>query len=255
MVLIYVRYLLPVVLCLALLGTMLIPCLQYSTVEGTQKEISALELMENSWDQVRAYLFATSDQEITQVRFSWTVLILLPVLVLFFLIGAVMTVAVAVGAMRYINNYAYRKTDARIWFITIIPNRIVVCAVQALILPMLFYSRMIIPLYTKVLHVGVLLNVSFPEPWVWGLIAYAVIVALTVISARFERELDADPFKKIKRPVVRVVDPEKDEPAEEEEPKFTDEAARRYYENQKRAREEQAELIRRLLNKNNEEEK
>ena len=89
----------------------------------------------------------------------------------------------------------------------------------------------------------------------WGLIAYAIIVALTVVSARFERELDADQFKKIKRPTVRVIDPEVDEAAKEEEPKFTDEAARRYYENQKRAREEQAELIRKLLNKNDEEEK
>lgn len=253
MTLIYIRYLIPVALCLAVMGTLFIPCLQYSTVEGTQSKISAAELMENSWDQVRAYLFATSEREITQERFSWTVLILLPLLILLFCIGVISSVAVAIGALRYINDIGYRKTDARIWFITILPNRIVVCILQLFILPMLFYSRLMVPLYAKILHMGILLNTSFPEPWVWGIIACAVIILLSIISARFEKELDADPFKKIAPPVIRVVDRDSEE-SEKKEPVFKDEAERIYYENQKRARDEQAERIKKLLNKNDEEE-
>ncbi|MBQ8850037.1 MAG: hypothetical protein IJ011_06895 [Clostridia bacterium] len=253
--LIYIRYILPVALCIAIVCTMFIPCLQYSTTEGTQDEMSAAQLISNSWDQVREYLFGTSEKEITQEKFSWTVLILLPVLLLLFAVGFISSVVVAVGALRYINDRDFRKTDARIWFITLLPNRIVVCVLQALILPVLFYSRIIIPLYTEIMHVAVLLNTTFFEPWVWGLAAYAVIVALSIASAHFEKELDADPFKKVKPPVVRVIDREDEEESEEKESEFKTEAERRYYENQKRAREEQAELIKKLLNKNDEEDK
>jgi len=252
--LVYIRYLLPIIMCAALIGVMFIPCLSYSTVEGTQSEISAAELVENSWDQVRSYLFATSEREITQERFSWTVLILLPVLVLLFIVGSLSALAVAACALAYVSNWQFRKTEVGIWFITIIPNRIVACALHACVLPLMFYSRIIIPLYDKIMHVDVLLNVSFPEPWVWGLIAIALTVALSVISSYFEKKYDIDPFKKRVPPAVRVIDPEGDE-SDDSEYVPKNEAERIYYEQQKKSREEQAELIRRLLSKNDEKEK
>ena len=254
--LIYIRYLLPVALCLLLVASTLIPCLSYSTIEGTQKEISAAELMQNSWDQVRAYLFATADTEVTQERFSWTVIILLPVLTALFVVGIVSTVVTAVMALLYINNVEFRKSIERIRFITVIPNRVVACLLQILVFPLLFYSRLIIPLYDKIMHVDVLLNTSFPEPWVWGIAVIAVTVIMSVISANFEKELGIDPFKKIITPVISGDSSEADEKGSEiSEPVFKTEAERRYYENQKKAREEQAELIRKLLNKNDEKEK
>ena len=40
MLLIYLRYLLPVLLCLVLIGLMLVPNLRYSTSSGTQEQMS-----------------------------------------------------------------------------------------------------------------------------------------------------------------------------------------------------------------------
>ncbi len=253
---IYIRYLLPILLCALLIGTLFIPCLSYSTVEGTQKEISSAELFGNSWDQVRAYLFATSEREVTQERFSWTVLILLPILVLLFAVGVISAVIVAIVALMYINDHEFRKSNARIWFVTIIQNRIVSCILQGLILPLLFYPRMIILLYDKIMNIDVLLNVSFPEPWIWGLVFVAVIIIMSSVSCRFEQDMGVDPFKRIAPPIVRVIDreDEDDEPADAE-PVFKSDSERVYYEQQMRARREQEELIRRLLNKNDEEEK
>ena len=252
---IYVRYILPVALCLLLIGAMFISCLSYSTVEGTQGEISEAELLSNTWEQTRTYLFGNSDREATQESFSWTAVILIPALVLLFAAGVLSSVIVAAGAILYINYPEFRKSDTRIWFVTFFPNRIIVCILQALVLPLLFYSRITILLYDKIMNVDVLLNVSFPEPWVWGLISVAMICALSAVSAKFERELGCDTFKKIDSPIVKVIDPEDSQEEEKHEPQFKTESERIYYENQMRAREEQAEYIRKLLNKNDEEEK
>ncbi len=250
MALVYIRYLLPVILCVALLGTAFIPCLRYSIAGTTQDEVSTAELMKNTWNFSREYLFDTSEQDKSVLieRFSWTALILVPILVLLFAVGTISAAAVAIGGLLYINSREFRRTDGRIWFITLLPNRVVVCVLQALVLPMLFYSRIVLLLYDKIMRIDMLFNTSFPEPWVFGLIAYAVIVTLCIVSANFEKRYDADPFKKITPPAVRVVDPD-GYTEEEKEPTFETEADRRYYEAKKRAREEQAERIRQLLNK------
>lgn len=248
MVLIYIRYLLPVILCIALLVTAFIPCLRYSIAGSTQDEVSTVEIMKNTWNFAREYLFDPSNQDdsVLKERFSWTALILVPLLALAFAFGTALSLAVAIGGLAYINSREFRKTDTRIWFITLLPNRTVVCILQALVLPMLFYSRIVLLLYEKIMRIDMLLNTSFPEPWIFGLIAYAVIVTLCIVSSSLEKQYDADPFKKITPPIVRVIDTE---PEEKKEPAPATEEDRRYYEAQKRAREEQAERIRQLLNK------
>lgn len=255
MLLIYLRYLLPVLLCLVLIGLVFIPNLRYSTSSGTQDQVSLAELLNNSWDQVRENLFGRTDINVLEERFSWTLIILIPILVILFAVGALSSVAVAIGGLLYVNSNEFRRSEGRIWFVTILPNRTVACILQALILPLLFYSRMIIPIYKKILRIDVLLNVDSPEAWIFGLVFFAITVALCIWSAKYERELDADPFKKITPPAVRVVDPEGEAEAKIEEPAFRTEAEREYYERQRRAREEQAELIKKLLNKDEEENK
>ena len=256
MLLIYLRYLLPVLLCLVLIGLMLVPNLRYSTSSGTQEQMSVAQLLDNSWGQVRENLFGSTEVNVLEERFSWTLIILIPILYLLFAIGLLSSVVVAVVGLLYINSPDFRRSDGRIWFVTLLPNRVVVCILQALVLPLLFYSRIIIPIYKKILRIDVLLNVDFPEVWIFGLVFFALTVALCIWSAKFERELDCDPFKRIAPHRVIVVDPEDaEEKAAKDEPTFKTEAEREYYERQKRAREEQAELIRKLLNKDEEENK
>lgn len=251
-VLIHIRYLLPPLLCLMLVALMLIPNLRYSTASGTQGDVSLLELLDNSWEQVRQNLFGGGDITSLEESFSWTLMALLPSLVILFAIGALSTVAVAIGALLYVNSHEFRRTEGRVWFVTLLPNRVIVLILQGLTLPLLFYSRMLIPIYRSVLKIDVLLNVSFPEVWVFGLVFLALSVALSVWSEVYEKDMGVDPFKKIAPPIVKVVDREGEEETARE-PVFKTEAEREYYERQKQAREEQAELIKRLLNKDEKE--
>ncbi len=244
---IYVRYLLPIALCILLIGVMLIPSLSYTTMG----EISLAELVENSWNQARQYLFSKSDSEAMSENFYKTVIVLIPILIVMFAIGIASVIATAVGALMYINSHEFRRSNGRIWFITIVPNRIVMCMLHALVLPLLFYSRIIILLYGKLLGVNVSLKTSFPEAWIFGILFIAVIIAMSIISCEFEKDMGIDLFKKTATPAVKIID-------NYEEPKtvanFFTESERVQYEQRQRAKQEQEELIRRLLNKNDKEE-
>ena len=252
LVLIHIRYILPVLLCLVLIGLAFIPNLRYSTAAGTQGDVSLAELLGNSWEQVRENLFGNTEITVQEERFSWTLIVLIPILVLLFAVGFITSVAVAVGGILYVNSNEFRRSDGRVWFVTILPNRAVTCVLQALVLPLLFYSRIIIPIYKRVLMIDVLLNVGFPEAWIFGLVFLAIIIGLCIWSAKYEKEMSVDLFKRISPPIVRVVDRDGDN-EETREPVFKTDAEREYYERQKRAREEQAELIKKLLNKDEEE--
>lgn len=251
-VLIHLRYVLPVLLCLVLIALMFVPNLRYSVKSGTVEEMSVAVRLDSDWNAARVALFGSSELSPLGENFYRVLIVLIPLLAVLFIIGFLSTVAVSVVGLIYINSYEFRRTRERIWFVTLLPNRIVAFALQALMLPLLFYSRIIVILFEKVYNTDVLLNVSFPEAWVFGLIFYGLTVGLSVWSLKYEKKLDADPFKRIVPPAVKVID--REELYERvDEPIFKTEAEREYYERQKRARQEQAERIRKLLNKDEDE--
>ena len=212
--------------------------------------MSVAERLNNDWYAARVSLFGSSELSVLGQNFYRVLMVLIPILGVLFFIGVLSCFVVAIVGLLYINSYDFRRTRERIWFITLIPNRAVACVLQALTLPILFYSRIIVLLFQKVYNTDVLLNVTFPEVWVFGLALFALSVVLSIISAKYEREYDADPFKKITPPTVRVIEREA---GSNDEPVFKTDAEREYYERQKRVREEQAERIRKLLNKDEEE--
>lgn len=250
-ILIYARYVLPIVFCFAMIGTTFVPCLKYLTyaVDGTNAPISSADLFQSSWDTVRTYLFSGGETKPDEEKFAKILLVLLIVIVILFALGFISTVITAICAFRYMYAPDDGSDVIRMWFITIIPNRIVTCLLYALTLPLLFLSRMVIPLFDG-MDIEVLLKVSAPEPWVWGLIFFGITVALTIISSFFEKDMGLNVFKK-RIPTVIVKEREdSDDGAFVIEPKTEEE--RIEYEARKREREEQNELIRKLLsNKDN----
>ena len=251
-VLAYIRYILPVLLLCALVFSIHIQSHKFTVVSTdgiTGGEVSIDTLLDNSWETVRGYLFGGGKMEGGQKAFSWTVLVLIPLMWALYGIGVLSAVASAVGAIAYFNDKSFKKTDAGVWFITLLPNRIVVSLLQLLVLPLLFYHRILVLLYDKQMNIDVTLDIIGPEPWVLGLIVLAVIFALSAVSSVYEKKYDLDPFKKPLPAVIKVVD--REDPENGGDNGDVDEV---YEEQKRRAREEQAEYIRRLLNKNNEEE-
>jgi hypothetical protein len=211
--------------------------------------MSVSMLLENSWDKVRGYLFGGGKMEGGQEAFSWTVLVLIPLMWILYGVAVLSAIASAVGALAYFADRSFKKTDAGVWFITLLPNRIVVSALQLLVMPLLFYHRILVLLYDKQMNIDVTLDVIGPEPWIIGLAVLSIIFALSAVSSVYEKKYGMDPFEKPVPPVIKVI--EREDADEYSDNGERDEA---YEEQKRRAREEQAEYIRRLLNKNNEEE-
>ncbi len=235
-VLIYVRYLLPIFFFVVSLGMMRIDCLEYST---NSVPISTTELFNNAWSTVRYYLFSGNNTEATQKSFSEFVVVLLPVLVILFIIGAVSSIAVAFFAIRHISDPTRENDIARMWFITFIPNRIVACLLYSLTLPLLFLPRIMLLIYKNILQQEYTLKSNAAEPWIWGLVFVAITVILSIVCAESEKNIGIDVFKKREKRIIKEVEynsVENDDPLNDEEIA-------------KRAK--QAEIIKMLLDKDN----
>ena len=239
-VFVYLRYILPPLFCLAALGTMFITCLQYATVAGHNDPISSAELFSNSFEQVRDYLFSGGKIEAKQETFAYVLLAWLIASALLWVIGTASAVVTAVFAIRYMS-YPDDKDPFTLGYIAVVPNRIVVCVLQGLTLPVLFLSRIIIPMY-GIMDVDVLLNVSAPEPWVFGLILYGISIVLSVISSFFEKKSGADLFKKRIVRENRLATAREEEDEEEYTSMFSTGG-----EMDEKTKEERAEMIRKLL--------
>lgn len=237
------RYLFPLAAILLTAATLFIPCLRFTTADtGTGEAISVAELMKNAWDQVRTYLFATAEQQEATVAFSQSVLITLIVLWLLFLLGTAATVWVTIGAFRHFSDPEGSGTD-RILFRTVFPNRIVACVYRGLTLPLLLFPRILVLFYENILHYTVLLNLTFPEPIIFGGILFLAELVLVAVFSPMETVANMNPYRKRRRQIGI----EEDEAEAEETPVFQTEAEQKQYELLERSRAEQAERIRKLL--------
>lgn len=238
-------------LVLLVLAGMLIPCLKYTIGGNSNQPISALELVKNSWETSRAYLFdGASGKQVEITSFSKALLATVIALAVLFVLGAIFSVYMACCAFSYFKNT--ENTDKnRIFFLTLVPNRVVLCMYSALILPLTFLPRIIIPLYENILNYQTVLFPSVFEPWIIALVLYAAFVAIVLISARYERQLGLDPLynevKEKHRREKKSVMTYAEEESEEEAPVSIsiDDILR----------EEQAERIRKMLSDNRENDK
>ena len=191
---IYFRYILGAALAVLILAGMLIPCLKYTVGENHNQPISNLSLIKNSWETSREYLFdGASNKQVEQTAFSKALLATVIALSAIFIIGVLLAAYTAYCAFSYFRDP--ERTDSnRIFFLTLVPNRVVLCIYHALLLPLAFLPRIIIPLYENILNYQTVLYFSAFEPWIIALVLYAAFIAVVFVSARYERSLGLDPL-------------------------------------------------------------
>ena len=194
---IFFRYLFPLICAVLIFAALCVPCLQYTNNQsGTDEPISAMSLMKNSWDQVRNYLFGTGEQTNGNMQFSQTVLVLLILFWLLFALGVAAAVWAWLAFLRYAEEGRENETG-RVWFITLIPNRIVLCVLCALMLPVACFPHVVIWLYRSI-YVAVELKVYVLDPMWLALALYAALILLSSVSAGYEKSLRMDLFRKPK---------------------------------------------------------
>ena len=235
----------PFLMILLILISLAIPCLRYTTAEGTNETISQWELMGNSWEQSRQYLFGGGEQTSGNMLFCRAVLGTLIGFSLAFFVGAAALVFAAVGALCYMGTPMWQGTG-RALYLTLFPNRVAVCLWGALMLPLLTFPRLLICFYQRYFYYKVLLNVTFVEPMVIGGVLFVLFLVSVIGFAKWEERMELSPFPKKKQ--RGLPDPAAEESQEDES--FTADPAED--EMTRRAREEQIERIRRLLDKTGE---
>lgn len=244
---IYFRYILPIITPIISLVLMLVPCYRYATAnEGLRQPISAWTLIGNAWDTVREYLFGSAEKMQVTSDFAGTVLGMIMLFAVLFAIGFGFSVYTAVTAFRFFSD-GCSESRAKILFITLVPNRAVLCIYSALTLPLLFIPRIMPLLYNSILNYHTELICQPFDMIIVHLVIFAITVATVFVSAAFERREGINLFARYKEEDIE------DEPDEAEEQDEED----AYTAVDRRAREEQNERILRLLgqSQNDDEEK
>lgn len=237
---IYFRYLFPIFVAVIMLILAFVPCYRFVTADtGIKQAISANQLLSNSWDTVREYLFSGKEQVQVTADFAGTLFGIIIVFCLLFAIGLASAIYAAVVAFRFFAEGG-KESKRRILFITIFPNRIVLSICYALTLPLLFLPKIMPWLYRSILNYHVEL-ICEPFDMVWIDVALIVaVVAVIFVSAKYETLQEMNVF-------VRYRDEEQQEEYEEQYTNYEKEDI--FSEMDRKTREEQNERILRLLNK------
>ena len=233
------RNLYPLAMVALILISLSIPCLRYTTADtGTNETISQWELMGNAWEQSRQYLFGTEEQTSGNTLFCQTVLGTLIGFYLLFFVGAIGTVAWSLGAIWWMRE-PKGKGSVRALYLTLFPNRPVSVLWSLMMLPLLTFPRLLVFFYRRYFYYSVLLNVTFPEPLVLGVVLLLILVGITIGFRSVENKMGVSPYPtKAPKGVPIAEESYESQFSAKEEP---------YDELSRRTKEEQAERIRRLL--------
>ena len=245
--LIYARYILPPVLILLILLLTFIPSYRYVAGGDAREPISLSTLISNSWEESRETLFVKSQNDVKpqELVFSKTMLgIILGSGALYLIALAVAAWSAFVALKLFMSDDEDSAERSRTLFITFIPNRIVLTALEALALPMLAIPYIMPLVYAYTLGTRVGFTLAAPDGFIVLSVALVALCVLSALTAPYERRFDADVFKK--REPFGLARAEEAEEEEEEEELSDEELA---------FKEEQAERIRRLLGKRDGEDK
>ncbi len=246
--LIYFRYLLPIVIIIGMIILMNIPCYYYEIIEFTNDEPvkhylteqTLIDRLVSDWTSAKDVLFGGAENEQNITDFAKTNFALIIATVTLFAIGVAFAVYTTVMAFMYFGG---KKTSrARALFITLVPNRVVFCIYQLLLLPIFVFPRVLPYISEGMLNVKVTLTYKPFDMMFIAIPLYAIVVFFTFFTVRMETREEMNVFYRQKTSVTPD-DIDEEYQTEEQE---TDEYARM----DRKEKEEQAERILRLLNKN-----
>ena len=238
--LIYTRYILPPVLLLLTFLTMLIPSYRYVTDGKLGEAVSPLKLLATNFDSARKVVFAATEQNAANLLFSRTALALIILFwLMFFIAFAVSLYSLWIWLLCASDKDGSTKEKSRTLFVTLIPNRIILCALYALSLPIMLFPYLLPSLCESIYSQRVGMALIAPDALIAAALCFIATVVLCIVSATSERTLGFDVFKKRKA-------------FETSESDYTDSIP-----DTENADEEQNEMIRRILlgkenNENNE---
>ena len=240
---IYFRYIFPIIAVFLMLILMLIPVYHFITAQtGVNDAVSVGELAQNLWDAARGYLFgAAENKNVATIDFSKAVLALVVVFVLLFLLGLASAIYAAVIAFGYFSS-GCKESSKRAMFITLVPNRAVLCIYHALTLPIFLLPLLMPYIYKSFLQTQIKLACDPFDMIFVALALYIAEVIIIIISSNYESARGMNVFvrRRATERLATLADDKND----------TDGTQDAYDTMTSKAKQEQLDRILALLNKN-----
>ena len=213
---IYFRYILPVILLLIAFAISFVPSYRYVVEGALEDKQSAFDIVCGSLDTSRNVLFGTGESDSPNVVAARIILTMLAV----GFIGVVISLAVSiyslVMSMNYFMSDDEEKTEKqRVLFVTLLPNRIVLCALELLAFLSFAFPYVLPAVYENIYGQRVTLAVISIDPMAFAVVGFLALIVLSFVCAPMERSFGADLFKKIK-PTVETLEQDEDEEEEDE---------------------------------------
>ena len=193
---IYLRYIYPSLSALISFLLLFIPSYRFISTGTKNDPISVLELAKNAWEWGTRCLWGSGiEQSVGNIYFSKSVIAMVAVFYLLFVLGVAVSVYLTVSAVLYLKKSPCSPKN-RLILVTFFFNRTVVTLLQALILPIFIFPRLLPSLYMNALNTYIELRIEFIEPLVLVVALNIIGAVISVIAFKKEKALGMDIFDK-----------------------------------------------------------
>lgn len=193
---IYLRYIYPSLSALISFLLLFIPSYRFISTGTKNDPISVLELAKNAWEWGTRCLWGSGiEQSVGNIYFSKSVIAMVAVFYLLFVLGVAVSVYLTVSAVLYLKKSPCSPKN-RLILVTFFFNRTVVTLLQALILPIFLFPRLLPSLYMNALNTYIELRIEFIEPLVLVVALNIIGAVISVIAFKKEKALGMDIFDK-----------------------------------------------------------
>ena len=193
--LIYLRYLLPIATYIAILAMLLVPAYRFVTT-SVGEAVSSAELMSLNWDSVRNILFGTGEHSAEEILFARGCFALIIILVALLLLSLAVSIWSAIVVLRWliVDDEESAEHDRKILCV-FIPNRIVLTVLTSLGGAITLFPYVLAYLNT-LYSVRTTVYLVAPDALIVGSVLLLAAAILSGVCSAFEKEFDADAFKR-----------------------------------------------------------
>ena len=213
---IHLRHIFPLISDILLVVLMLIPTFCFSISSKYQPKQSVFELIRNSWQGSREYLFSASAQTTPQGEAMYrAIFISLIALILLFIIGVLINLFSMIVSYRDMNDPAAAREIKNV-YLAFIPNRIMLSLFRLFVIPIFFLPDIVARYYRIRLFQSVYAKYPLLHPAIIASLLFVITVLLTVISKKYEISEKRDVFfkKSVQKPVEDTPEEADDAPQE-----------------------------------------
>ena len=200
---VYAERIAPLVSSAVLMILMLIPSVQYFINSEKGKLFSLWELLGDSWERSRHYLFSSTVDRTSEGELFYTaVFAILVILFLIFIIGLALIVwSSALCLLYYKDKKPSEELErAKDIFTAVFPNRLVLAIPRLMLIPLALFPDILVTLYRKLLLYDVSLDYRSMHCGIAAVILFALTCVLTAVSSKYEKRLGMNIFSRKAQP-------------------------------------------------------